>query len=177
MRPFIDFWNAHPTIVSMKTKVIADDYPCDRKAFDNQCAIRIGACLKSVGFSTAGYKGRLCYPHYSKYLKAHKGEQHVLAAQDFADWLETGTTELGKPKKFTSPADALKGLTKESRGLLFFLDCFNRPGQSFARRSGDHIDLFDGTEITAAHHLNAPAVFPFASATGQAREVWYWHIP
>ena len=75
---FQNLWNKHPTIVG-------DSVPCstDGKAnFSDQCAIRLGVALASIGVDTTSLvpKARHCWYHDS-------GLGHVLAAEELAQGL------------------------------------------------------------------------------------------
>ncbi|ENL1190455.1 hypothetical protein AB4S96_004555, partial [Vibrio vulnificus] len=94
---FQNLWNKHPTIVG-------DSVPCstDGKAnFSDQCAIRLGVALASIGVDTTSLvpKARHCWYHDS-------GLGHVLAAEELAQGLSrmpiSGVSRLQKidPKQF-----------------------------------------------------------------------------
>ena len=64
--------------------------PCDvkkengDKLFSNQCAIRVGHAIKKTGVNFDSLpKSRKC--------QAHKDEEHILDANELADWLEKRT--------------------------------------------------------------------------------------
>ena len=77
MITFKDLWDNYP-----------DNDPCDakdkkgEKLFSNQCAIRLSYSMKKSGVSFSTFpKKRKCW--------VHPGADHILAAKELADWLET----------------------------------------------------------------------------------------
>jgi hypothetical protein len=66
------------------------DNPCNARddkgelLFKNQCAIRLSHAMKKSGISLASFPStRKCW--------VHKGDDHILAAKELADWLDRGT--------------------------------------------------------------------------------------
>ena len=143
-------WTAHPDSQERP-------YPClsasGRPYFQNQCAIKMGLTLASVGVDLKAFKGARCW---------YQGHQHhVLRAQELADWLRTTPSLLGpvEIRRKVTHADYL-GRT----GLVFFKNFWGEGNQ------GDHIDLWDGDELRAG----ATDYFE------RSEQVWFWplsHVP
>ncbi|MCF6255038.1 MAG: type VI secretion system amidase effector protein Tae4 [Gammaproteobacteria bacterium] len=75
---FVKLWNSHPTVESF-----IDDFPCKKngkKAFDNQCAIRIGVAFEKTGVNLKSFKGAKCW-------HSHK-PAHILRAEEIENWLK-----------------------------------------------------------------------------------------
>lgn len=120
---FQKLWESHP-----RNWAKPEDHPCrygdnswDAK-IDNQCAIRMSLALVGAGLNLDKCPKRKCW------LPGHKN--HVLAAQELADWLSTGVM-LGKPKKITQPkGNTLADLQQSSllnaqlKEELFFFKIF-----------------------------------------------------
>src|SRR5690606_20056637 len=109
MVQFSDLWYRHPanlattypciaprTLVSLEGKGISAGYP----VFSNQCAIRMGVCLKHAGITPAMLRGvGTCGVH-------SPDEMHYFRAQDLANALAAATIPgVGKVEKMVG-ADA-----------------------------------------------------------------------
>lgn len=98
-----------------------------RRPLAEQCAIRMSVCLNAEGNITVDSRT------YSEPKCSHG---HARGAELMANWL--WARHLGRPSIYTDPAEG-KGLISGKRGILFFKDCFARPGSTLME--GDHIDL------------------------------------
>lgn len=130
---FSALWNAHPS-------VSGGEDPCSSE-FTNQCAIRVGVALASCGVDTTKIPGVVhCWHHENK-------EGHILRAEELANGLSHASIRgVGKQKE-VKPADLKKAL-KGKTGIIFFKDYWQRDGETSRNRSGDHIDLWNGTRLT-----------------------------
>lgn len=132
-------WDKHPY----------PDWPCDKKIFENQCAIRMGVALNGAGLSTATFPGVKCYPNLKHSPK------HILRAQELANWLATQTVGVGTVKKY------LKKVTsadfKGKKGIVFIKDGWG---------ATDHIDVWDGFRLKGG----TPDYF------ARGKEVWFWEL-
>lgn len=111
-------------------------------AFLNQCAIRVGYALEKSGVSFVTFEGKRC-------PNATKKSGMVAGAQDLANWLG--------PKRFNgcSKAETYTGKTAFEKisgrtGIIFLANYWQRPGESGETRTGDHIDLWNGSRMTAS---------------------------
>jgi hypothetical protein len=164
---FQNLCNKHPTIVG-------DSVPCstDGKAnFSDQCAIRLGVALASIGVDTTSLvpKARHCWYHDS-------GLGHVLAAEELAQGLSrmpiSGVSRLQKidPKQF---ARKLSG----KKGIIFFKDFWSRDGENFRNRSGDHIDLWNGSRLTDwKTWFMISGLFNAGGNYSKSKEIWFWEV-
>ena len=171
---FKKMWNNHPSITG-------NDPPCTTNGkpnFDNQCAIRLGVAMTAAGINLGkASKVTFCWHH-------PKSVGHVIRAEEFAKYLSTspikgiGSRQKVNPNKY---AKLLSGLT----GIIFFKDYWQRKGESFANRSGDHIDLWNGSRLTKIStwfriHLNIGRFGLHNLGVGSdfrcAKEVWFWHV-
>jgi hypothetical protein len=118
------------------------DNPCNARndkgelLFKNQCAIRLSHAMKKSGISLASFPStRKCW--------VHKGDDHILAAKELADWLDRGTVaQIKKSQDITGETWRSKVL--EQKGIICFEDYYVASGGS----GGDHIDLWDGSALT-----------------------------
>lgn len=162
----IDFeklWENHPSNGG-------DETPCRNgsgvPAFDNQCAIRMGACLQASGVDLRGFHGARCwYGHRSG---------HILRAEELANWLrkQHNARQLGASfHEFRSYQEALSFM-RWKRGVVFYKNFWGR------NNTGDHIDLWNRAYATREFRTFLGAL-PFASSRSpynQAQEVWFWRM-
>lgn len=167
---FDALWNAHPEIKG-------DSFPCRRKdgskAFEDQCAIRLGTALARCGCNVSQLKAQFCWHHPKK-------EGHILRAEEMANALHSAPFKGMYPRVKVTAENFEKTLRGE-RGIIFFKDYWQRSNESFNNRSGDHIDLWNGERITALSsywriqwgiHWNG-----IYSDFFDSKEVWFWKIP
>jgi len=173
MATFNELWNNHPAIKG-------NDNPCStngRSNFGNQCAIKLGVCLQNSGIDTTKIPGiRHCWQH-------DKSAGHVLAAEEFAKALKRHSPFLPGVRKIQeiNPKE-FKGTLRRKRGIIFFKDYWRRTvngkKESVRNRSGDHIDLWNGSRLTDWHtwariqlHLSWEGTW---SDYGKSKEIWFW---
>ena len=123
MATFDTLWKNHPTVESP-----FDDFSCKhngKKAFDNQCAIRLGVAFGKSGITLDSFKDAKCW-------HAHK-PKHILRAEELAHWLKGPFS----PFKQCIEFEGVNGFERISgkKGVIFFKDYYG-PGNQ-----GDHIDL------------------------------------
>ena len=137
---FINLWNSYPK----------GDFPCDGP-WTNQCAIRLSIALnqeKTIKINKNTYPEPKC---------AH---EHARGAESLANWL--WKNQLGRP---TIYSDNLKGKRdlQSKQGIIFFKDCFTRPGES--AQIGDHIDLWL-KGLTKG----------YTDPRNEASQIWFWEL-
>ncbi|MGP9826916.1 type VI secretion system amidase effector protein Tae4 [Ectopseudomonas khazarica] len=166
---FKELWESHPTITG-------EDNPCTTNGqvnFSDQCAIRIGVALNACGVDTSSIPGvRYCWHH-------KKSAGHILAAEELAVALTRyripglGPVQKIDPSKF-------KDELISQRGIIFFKDYWLRQGESFANRSGDHIDLWNGTRLTDWFSwARIQAGFSWQGTFSDfedSKQVWFWKV-
>lgn len=165
---FENLWKNHPTVAS-KGK------PCDLEQITNFCAINLGQALTSCGVDT--YK--IVQKKEHCWGKDHVG--HILRAEVFAKGLQKNPFKgLGKLQKI-SPEDFNLSLAGKT-GIIFFKDYWMRSGESYQNRSGDHIDLWNGSKTTSAgwFRLNILPSVNFGpwqySDLENSRAIWFWNL-
>lgn len=96
----------------------------------------MGYAMKKSGISFASFPmARKCW--------AHKGEDHILAAKELADWIDRGAVpQIKKSIDVTGATWRERVLGK--KGVICFEDYYAASGGS----GGDHIDLWDGNSLT-----------------------------
>lgn len=146
-----------------------DGKPCSRNGvpfFTNQCAIRMGHALQAAGFEVTRIHVRLCWYH-------KKQNFHALAAEELAKAINRSVLPgIGKLKKL-KPEDFTKPI-RGSKGIIFFKDYWRRSGEIYDRRTGDHIDLWNG------HKLTNSSFYTFWSnlfhTYDNSKEIWFWPV-
>ncbi|MFL0095637.1 T6SS effector amidase Tae4 family protein [Tenacibaculum maritimum] len=136
MVKFITIWNNHPGFANL----------CN---FANQCAIRTGATFLKSNINMNTFKGVICW------TPEHKKCNHVLRAQELADWMLTQPNKFGNAsvKRETTHKDY-----RNKKGLVFFKDGWG---------AMDHIDIWNGSEMKAGSK----------DYFSKAKEVWFWELP
>jgi len=141
--------------------------------YSNQCAMRVGSALAKSGVSFETFKGNRC-------PNSEKRTGLVAGAQDLANWLGPSRFE-GCPKgeEYTGKTvfDKISGRT----GIIFLANYWQRPGETGDTRTGDHIDLWNGSRMTSFSswfrvHLGV-AWDGVWSDFERASKVVFWHIP
>ncbi|MCL6272301.1 type VI secretion system amidase effector protein Tae4 [Sansalvadorimonas sp. 2012CJ34-2] len=142
MITFKKLWNSHPTITG-------SDNPCTtngKKNFSNQCSIRVGVALVECGVKTTDIPGVThCWHGHPK------SAGHVIRAEELANGLQKVSLPGLKPVIEVDPKEFSEQLSGK-KGIIFFKDYWQRTvrgkTESFRNRSGDHIDIWNGSRIT-----------------------------
>lgn len=179
MVQFSDLWYRHPanlattypciapqTLVNLEGKGISAGYP----VFSNQCAIRMGVCLKLAGVAPSMLRGAgTCGVHAAD-------EMHYFRAQDLADALAAATIPgIGKVEKFVG-ADAQNFYPKifGRTGIVYIKDYWRRTGE--ANATGDHIDVWNGYRSSTKWLMEWFSWAGYYSNYAEAKEVWFWDV-
>jgi hypothetical protein len=166
----IDFnrlWESYPTIQGEK-------FPCktnEENNFDDQCAIRLGAALAKNGVKTTTLvqKSRHCWQHGT-------AEGHVLAAEELAKGLARVPIDGIQKKRDIDPSTFQKDITGK-KGILFFKDFWARNNETFRNRSGDHIDLWNGSRLTDWRTwLLISSTLNTGGSYSKSKEIWFWRV-
>jgi len=137
---FDQLWANHPQ----------DVFPCDKKTFRNQCAIRMGVALEKSGVNTDGfdkmYPNRRCYPGFKHIPK------HILAAQELANWMKSESALFGD-------VEIIKNANRNDfvgrKGIIFIKDGWGPT---------DHIDVWNGIAMQGGS----------VSYLSRGKEIWFW---
>lgn len=166
---FKALWDAHPTVRGEKAACLLEN---GSKAFDDQCAISVGTALACCGCNVSKLKATFCWHHPKK-------DGHILRAKELAKALYSGPfAGMDAVTKVTT--ENFDKVLRQETGIIFFKDYWRRSGESFGNRSGDHIDLWNGSRLTAKNtwfriqwgiHWEGWASNYFDSA-----EVWFWKV-
>ena len=144
--------------------------------YENQCAIRVSVALGGVGLTMKSFKGATV---------AVSSKRVAVRAQELADWLKLqpfcGLPS--KPEEITGSnwQDKIKGRT----GIVFFKDYWTRAGERSP--SGDHIDLWNSSKLTATGVLSQAETFMrftigfssllgMYSDIGKSTQILFWEI-
>jgi len=178
MITFKRLWDNHPTIAG-------EEAPCTTngtKNFPNQCAIRVGVSLTKCGVKTTNIPGVThCWHGHPK------SEGHVIRAEELAEGLSKIKLAGLKPVEKLNPqtySDEISG----KKGIIFFKDYWERTTsgnkEAFRNRSGDHIDIWNGsriTDLTSWARINLRiGSFGLHTITDNfsdfqdSKEIWFW---
>lgn len=156
MSRFSRLWENHPTVESF-----IDDFPCKnkgKKAFENQCAIRMGVALEKSGISTKSFLGVRCW-------YGHK-PGHILRAEELAGWLRGSISPFHKVEIFEGQIGFHRIASR--KGIIFFKDYYGRNTQ------GDHIDLWNGSRLTG---YTSWLEFAFRDGRRYSKAtIWFWPV-
>ncbi len=167
MVSFRELWEHHPTNTG-------DQYPCQTNGvsnFANQCAIRMGVCLKRAGVLPGNIHGAITCQQAS--ATGHgSDEMHFVRAAELAHALaSTNIPGISPHIKLSQPdnfADELNGRT----GIIFLNGYWWRT-EDKVRPTGDHIDLWNGWRTSAKVLL---PWFGWLGGYDGSREIWFWEV-
>jgi hypothetical protein len=167
MVSFRELWEHHPTNTG-------DQYPCQTNGvsnFTNQCAIRMGVCLKRAGVLPGQVHGAITCAQAAATGHA-SDEMHFVRAAEVAHALASTSVpgisphiKLAQPDNF---ADELNGRT----GIIFFNGYWWRT-EDKVRPTGDHIDLWNGWRTSAKVLL---PWFGWLGGYDGSGEIWFWEV-
>ncbi|PZN83278.1 MAG: hypothetical protein DM484_04815 [Candidatus Methylumidiphilus alinenensis] len=159
MPAFKTLWSNHPNIKG-------DTPVLDKKVYENQCAINMGAAWLRSGMTISGYTGALSWEKDKP--------KYPIRAQELANWFASPYSHLPfKVQKFGGKEvfEKISGKT----GIIFFHDYWG-PGNQ-----GDHIDLWNGSRLT--HWISWLQIHARIGSIGinsdlrKAESIWYWAVP
>ena len=170
---FADLWSGYPKTPTPYTDPKTGKVP---KMYSNQCAIRVSLSIHSVGVTMKSFKGATL---------TVDGKRTAIRAQELADWIKLQPF-CGIPQKAeTITGDDWQDKIKGRTGIVFFKDYWAREGESNA--TGDHIDLWNGSKLTAPSTTGA--LHSFARFTlgirripliyadlGQSKQILFWEV-
>jgi hypothetical protein len=177
MVAFRDLWYRHPANNSLQYpciasrtltsegKTILPGFP----VYHNQCAIRMGVCLKRAGVAPSSLRIATCGVHSAD-------EMHFLRAGDVARSLSGSSVPgLGPVERITGTEAAhfykkIYGRT----GILFIHAYWRRPGETTP--SGDHIDVWNGYRSSTKWLMEWFSWLGYYSNYAQAKELWFWDV-
>lgn len=172
---FDTLWAVHPTNNN-------EPRPCKNELggtlYPNQCAIRMGVCLKRAGIQPGMVRGGATCAE-----KGHgPNEMHFLAAVSVANGIEGARAagiiqNVGPIYRVTDPINFYKDPNLYGKkGMMFFGDYWRRSGETWAQRSGDHIDLWDGYRTTASWLMEWFYWLGYYGNYQRTKQIWFWEV-
>lgn len=167
MVSFRQLWVNHPSNTG-------EQYPCQTNGasnFANQCAIRMGVCLKKAGIEPGVVRGPLlCAGAQST---GHENdEMHFIRAGELARALASANIPGLSPYiKLTQPSDFANEI-KGRKGIIYFEGYWWRTTDT-TRPTGDHIDLWNGWRTTAKVLL---PWFGWLGGYDISGQIWFWEV-
>jgi hypothetical protein len=179
MVQFSDLWYRHPanlatsypciapqSLTNLANERILQGFP----VFSNQCAIRMGVCLKHAGVSPDALSGvETCGVH-------DRAEMHYFRAQDLADALaQAAIPGVGRIERITGQTvrDFYPKLIGRT-GIIYVKDYWRRAGETNA--TGDHIDVWNGYRSSTKWLMEWFSWAGYYSNYADAREIWFWDV-
>jgi hypothetical protein len=141
--------------------------PAGFPVFTNQCAIRMGVCLKNAGVT--GIRTATCGVHRPE-------EQHFIRAADLARSLAGASIEgvsLVERITGTEAAHFYKKLFGRT-GIIYIQDYWKRAGETTP--TGDHIDVWNGYRPSTKWLMEWFSWLGYYSNYVQAKEIWFWEV-
>ena len=165
-----DLWQVHPTNRSNQLPCRRED---GRPSYANQCAVRLGECLRRAGVKPGEIDGGVtCGVHPPEMM-------HFIRAQELANGLHKANLSwLGDTQKLKGkdPAQFAKRLFGK-KGIIFLQDYWARPGErGQGRATGDHIDLFNGYRTTASWLMEYFSWLGYYGGYAGSKEIWFWEV-
>ena len=184
---FSDLWSAYPSGKPIEDKYDADVKDANGKTlhkkgdliYEDQCAARVSVAIHGVGVEMKSFSG---------FAIKVNGKKAAMRAQELANWLKKqpfcGLPRTPEAVTGKDWQERIKGRT----GIIFFSNYWQRSGESEGNRSGDHIDLWNGSRLTTgsggfAGVANNIGRFIFGMNTGpgcsdlgKSMEILFWEI-
>lgn len=168
---FSDLWAGYPSskpYVNSKTGEVPSGY-------ENQCAIKVSVALVAAGEKLTSFKGAVVTVNR---------EKAAVRAQELVTWLKKERIP-GRPLMPESIAGAdWQSKIKKRTGIVYFADYWLRPGEKTP--SGDHIDLRNGSRLTASGFEGALTTIarfglgmdsgPGFSDLGKSKTILFWEV-
>lgn len=152
MSRFDLLWNAHP----------GRGFVCDSTLFGNQCAMRIGVALRSIGAQLTGLK--TCVTYDRRRFSSH-APGHTRSAQEVANHFYRVTNGKGLRatsfRIYTGTMNDNMDTLKNKNGMIFIMNGWG---------TTDHIDVWKGNGRTGELKGGQSSYF----AVGQ--QVWLWEF-
>ena len=169
MPSFKTLWDNFPDHDQVKARCFNKQPKGPPKPFEDYCTIMLSECFIKAGINFDKCPGSKCW--------SHEAPRHVLLAQNLASWLAKSPPKEFKAKEVIAAANFQKLLSGRT-GVVFFKDYWRRGNESFAGRSGDHIDLWNSSRITGGS-MTYRAIIEFlglVSDLNKSKEIWFWEV-
>ena len=175
---FADLWGNYPSAPPFVDPKTGKPPP----GYSNQCAIKVSVAIHQSGIEMKSFKGA------SRILV--NGKNTAALASDLADWL--------KKQPFCGLQQDHEGITgkiweqkiKKRTGIVYFADYWKRKTDHETKPTGDHIDLWNGSRLTAsglvgtlvttARYFGRDSFMPGNdwgySDLGTSKEILFWEI-
>lgn len=152
MSRFNLLWNAHP----------GREFVCDSALFRNQCAMRIGVALRSIGAQLDGLK--TCVTYDRRRFRDHR-PGHTRSAQQVANHFYRVTNGKGLGAKdfkiFSGTMLDNMDKLKNKNGMVFIMNGWGPT---------DHIDVWKGNGTTGEIKGGDSSYF------NRGQQIWFWEF-
>jgi len=168
-RDYVDD-SEHPTAASIKEK----SAPCKDPSITNQCAVRMSVALARCGFDLEGFQ-----PRRRVHIHNHICQltiPHVVGAEELARYLKIcwPVYQVFKGRTRRTAAATIA----DQKGVVYFNNCFHRNTDAEGKRTGDHIDFWDGVKYFNEYiHVSAGGTASASSPLFEkADEIWFFGL-
>ncbi len=144
--------------------------------YENQCAIKVSAALYAAGGKLDGFTGATI---------SVGGNRLAIRAQEMAEWLQTASVKVLQSRVTDVTGQDWQTKLKGKTGIVYFQNYWLRPGEKTP--SGDHIDLWNGSRLTASGFQGAVVTVlrfglgvasgPGFSDLGKSQKILFWEVP
>jgi len=167
MVSFNKLWDSHPTNLGIQAPCRTDG----KSNFVNQCAVRMGVCLRDAGVSPGQISGAITC-RQARDTGHDDAAMHYLRARELAVALRSARIEgVSAVDTQTNPADFANELDGR-KGIIFFNGYWWRDRDVNAP-TGDHIDLWNGWRTTAKMLL---PWFGWLGGYEKSGQIWFWEV-
>lgn len=148
------------------------------KGFENQCAIKVSVALHAAGIDMKSFNG--------DHVRIH-GKNAAIRAEDLASWLKARHIDGISFAPMNITGEKWQEKINGKTGIVSFKDYWTREGETEINRSGDHIDLWNETQLTASGLLGALTTFArftigirsishLYSDLGNSKQILFWEV-
>jgi len=168
MITFNTLWKNFPDKEAIKVRC-RNKQPTKSTPFENYCATLLSECFIRSGIDLSLLSGDRCW--------SHQGKRHIIRAEELGNALKKKIPAgFSQPKKIEP--GSFQTILDEKTGVIYFKDYWRRGKESFAQRSGDHIDLWNKDRITSSSMFTR-SILEFlgrVSDLNKSREIWFWEV-
>jgi hypothetical protein len=184
---FVDLWKGYPSSLPYVDPKTGNPPP----GYSNQCAIKVSVAIHSVGVDMKSFTPAVVgVPPNDLGRVLVNGKNTATLASQLAAWLKKQPF-CGLPKQPESiTGEMWEDKIKKRTGIVYFADYWTRNTDKAGLPTGDHIDLWNGSRLTAsgflgtltttARYLGQRSLLPGTawgySDLGTSKTILFWEI-
>lgn len=146
------------------------------KGYENQCAIKVSVALHAAGIAMKSFRGAAV---------TLGGKNAAIRATEMAAWLKTQHIDGMAASPVNVTGENWQDTIKGKSGIVYFADYWAREGGE-KTPTGDHIDLWNGSRMTASGFEGTVVTLlrfslgvnagPGFSDLGKAKTILFWEV-